>query len=67
MQEPLVLPPGILMPALSMIVYSIHMREVDFAARIRMPHAFPTAFVIPLLLLIVAGIRGLGKQNRDVI
>ncbi|WP_165792147.1 hypothetical protein [Desulfocucumis palustris] len=50
-----------------MIVYSIHMREVDFAARIRMPHAFPTAFVIPLLLLIVAGIRGLGKQNRDVI
>lgn len=59
--KPLILPAGIIMLALSILVYDNYVQEIAFAAQIWPPYALSVALLIPLVMLIVANLRGLGQ------
>ncbi|MFZ5650045.1 MAG: GerAB/ArcD/ProY family transporter, partial [Bacillota bacterium] len=56
--RPLALPAGVLMLALSILVYDSYVDEVFFAAVIWYPYALTVAFIIPLIMLVTASLRG---------
>lgn len=56
--RPLVLPAGVLMLALSILVYDSYVDEVFFAAVIWYPYALTVALLLPLVMLGAAMIRG---------
>lgn len=59
--KPLILPAGLVMLALSILVYDNYAQEIAFAAQIWPPYALSIALLIPLVMLIVANLRGLGQ------
>jgi len=63
--KPLLLPAGVLMVSLSILVYDNYVEEVFFASMIWFPYAMPITFIIPLVMLAVAGIRGQGKVDKQ--
>ncbi|MFZ5648410.1 MAG: GerAB/ArcD/ProY family transporter [Bacillota bacterium] len=56
--RPLVLPAGVIMLALSVLVYDSYVEEVFFAAVIWYPYALTVAFIIPLIMFLTAKVRG---------
>lgn len=60
--RPLVLPAGVVMLALSILVYDSYVEEVFFAAMIWHPYALTVAFIIPLIMLVTDSIRG--QRNK---
>lgn len=60
--RPLVLPAGVLMVALSIFLYGNYVEEVAFAF-ISPPYKLTVALVLPLTMLIVASIRGIGRKG----
>ena len=61
--KPIAMPAGLLMLALSTYVYESYTEEAAFAAKIWFPYAILITFILPLAMLIVAWIRGLGERG----
>lgn len=61
--RPLSLPAGVLMVSLSLFVYGNYTEEAAFAAKIWFPYAIPVTFILPLVMLTVAWIQGLGQRD----
>lgn len=63
--RPLVLPAGVLMLALSQLVYENYVEETYFASQIWFPYAMVPGLILPLTMLAVAVIRGLGGKKTE--
>jgi len=63
--RPLVLPAGVLMLALSQLVYENYVEEAYFASKIWFPYAMVPGLILPLTMLAVAVIRELGSRKTE--